>query len=152
MGTALGGGDDVDEGTHLVVVSGAPPRRDVDLEAAFHVGGGHHPGLVEHRHGLGERITAGQPQHLRQRGVLRQEIHELRDASLVEEHLCFAFSPAGIGHLQAQTRDEEGGLARPVVELGQGETGVGEEDLFIAPVAHPGSRAVLRHPPKFPQT
>ena len=107
MGAAFGSSDDIDEGTHLSVVPGTPSHRDVHLEAAIHIGRRHRSGLIEHRHGLGERVAASQTQYFRQGGILGQEVHELRDASFVEEHLCFAFSSAGIGHLQAQSRDEE---------------------------------------------
>ena len=104
VGAALGGGDDVDVRPGGRVVAGPPAHRDVDVEIALDVGRRHVAGVVQHRHGLGEPVLTLQPDHLGDRLVGGQELAELRDPALVQEHSVVTSAVRGVARRAAPAR------------------------------------------------
>ena len=149
MGAALGSGDDVDEGTHRGVIAIAPSKSDVHLEVTIDVGGRHAAILVQHRDGLGEGGLPLQPHDVIDRLVIGEVLGELRDTA-VETHrlgdglediagLRISLDATLVGDDDLQPRDEEGGLTSTVGKLGPRQLGIGQKDLRIRPVTHPGT-------------
>src|SRR5581483_7713689 len=96
------------------------------------------------RHGLLEGALAGEPEHVADGPVGREELAELGDAAVEAEHLLVGLRTVQVAFVtydDRQARDEEGRLAGAVVEVLQREPGVLEEDLTVGPVPDAGAGA-----------
>ncbi len=145
VGAALGRGDDVDEGDDLGLVAGPPPQRDVDAALALDLGRRHVALVVEDGHRLGERAAALEAPDVGDRGVGGEELAELRDPAVVDEHLLVGAVLAGGAGEAALVPDDEGEPGHEEARLpGPGEQpvdvelGALDEDLVVGPVADPG--------------
>jgi len=140
VGAALRGGHDIDERLDAGLVAGAPAQRDVGLDRALDVGGRHGAVLVQHRHGLGERVGARQAQHVGDGRVDGQELTELGDAAAELEPLVPAVLGAAVGDVEGEARHQERRLPGARDQLRHRQAGVLEEDLPVGPVPLPGAR------------
>jgi hypothetical protein len=143
VGAALGRRDDVDKRAQDGVVTRAPPQRHIDTELALHLGGRHVAALVEDRDGLLEVTVALQPEDVADGLVGGEERAELADAAVEAKRLVTVATRPPVAHHERQPRHEERRLAGPVVELVNRQLGLGQEDLAVGPVPHPGAGRLL---------